>query len=28
MGLYPIGVVDWKFVIAIPASKMEFPEIK
>ena len=28
MGLYPIGVVDWKFVIAIPASKMEFPELK
>ncbi len=24
-GLYPIGVVDGKFIVYVPASKMEFP---
>ena len=27
MGLWPIGVVDGKFIVAIPASKLEFPDI-
>ena len=25
MGLYPIGVVDGKFVVYVPQSKLEFP---
>jgi hypothetical protein len=26
MGLYPVGVVDGKFVVYVPPSKLEFPE--
>lgn len=26
MGVYPIGVVDGKFLVYIPASKLEFPK--
>ena len=26
MGLYPIGVVDGKFIVYVPPSKMEFPD--
>ena len=25
-GLYPVGVVDGKFIVYVPASKQEFPE--
>jgi hypothetical protein len=28
LGLYPVGMIDGKFVIYMPPSKTEFPEIK
>ena len=28
LGLYPVGIIDKKFVIYIPPYKQEFPEIK
>ena len=27
MGLWPLGIIDGKFVIAVPPSKNEFPDI-
>jgi len=28
LGLYPVGVIDGKFVVYVPPSKLDFPEIK
>lgn len=28
MGIYPVGVINGKFVVYVPPSKLEFPEIK